>query len=322
MGRRWGRIRGRVAVVTGASSGIGRATVLALADRGARVVATARRSGALDDLAREAGGPVIAVSGDIRDPATAERVADRAVEAFGGLDLWVNDAAVTMFATLEEAPLDDVRAVLDTNVMGYLHGARSALRRFRELGGGTLVNVGSVVSVMAVPYVGAYTITKFAVRALSDVLRGEVAGDPIHVCTVLPASIDTPLFRQGANYLGRQAKPVDPMIPPERVARAIVGCARFPRRQVYVGWSGRAAVAAHAVAPGLVERLLARRLPDDHLTPWPAPPASGNLHEPRDSHATVSGGFRARGGADGSGGDGSARGHGSDHRRLRTRDHG
>jgi short-subunit dehydrogenase len=284
-----------VVVVTGASSGIGRATALAFAEAGASLVLAARREEALREAAaqcEERGARAVAVATDVRDQAAVERLEQTALERFGRLDVWVNDAAVHLFARFDEAPADLWREVMEVNFFGYVNGARAAIRRFREQGGGTLINVGSVNSAVGAPYASAYVASKFALRGFAESLREELRGEQIDVCTVMPASIDTPLFQHAANFTGRAAKPLRPIIRPERVAAAIVRCAKRPRREVIVGASGRQLVLAHALAPSLFERLMTRNVEREHFRDEPLEPTPGNVYEPMPEWTGVTGGWK------------------------------
>jgi NADP-dependent 3-hydroxy acid dehydrogenase YdfG len=273
-----------VVVVTGASSGIGAATAEALAEHGARVVLAARRAAALDEVAQRCearGGRALPVPTDVTDPAAVEALAQTATECFGRVDGWVNNAAVALYARLADAPLDEVRRVVDVNVFGYLYGVRAALPRLRAAGGGVIVNIASVLSDVTAPYLGAYILTKHAVRALSTIVRQELTDETISVCTVLPASIDTPLYRHAANHIGRAARPIPPVYAPERVADTVVRLLRRPRREAYAGRLGRLVVWQRRVLPGLTERIGAVAGPavavDDDI---PVPPTAGNLFVP------------------------------------------
>ena len=292
------RIEDSVVVITGASSGIGRATARAFARRGASVVLAARREALLREVAEEcerAGGRALAVPTDVTDEAAVEALARRAVEEFGRIDVWVNNAGVTLYARFDEAPPRTYDRVIETNLFGSIYGARAALRRFREQGSGVLVNNASVFASMGAPYASAYIASKHAVRALGECLRQELRdADDIHVSTILPASIDTPFFQHAANYTGRALKPLRPVIDVERVAEAIVGLAERPRRERVVGQSGRMLRLGRA-APWLQERMVARQVELDHFQDAPAPPTDGNVLEPMPAGAGASGGWQTDG---------------------------
>lgn len=289
------KLRDAVVVVTGASSGIGRATALAFARRGATLVVTARRAGPLEELARECellGGRALVVPGDVRDPRVLGEVAREAVESFGRIDVWGNNAGVSMLARFEDTPLQLFREVLDTNLMGYVHGARAALPVFREQGRGVLVQVSSMVGKVGQAFTTAYAASKFGILGLTESLRGELLDVPgIQVCAVLPSSTDTPLFQHAANLTGRALKPIPPVASAEEVAEAIVRCARRPRREMVL--RGRAGLALRAVAPALIERAFARKVARDHFQDRSAPPTSGNVLAPDPFGTRTDGGWRA-----------------------------
>ncbi len=264
-------------IITGASSGIGRATARAFAGEGAAVVLAARREEALREVAAECealGGRVLAVPTDVTDERAVEELARRAVENFGRIDVWVNNAAVTLFGRFEEAPPEVYRQVIETNLFGYIHGARAALPYFKEQGSGVLINVSSVVAKAGQPYTSAYVTSKFAIRGLSECLRQELIlgkARDIHVCTVMPASIDTPFFQHGANYTGRAPKALNPVCDAEKVAQTIVRCARRPRREVVIGNADRMLAAQHTLSLALYDRMATRMIDRDHFQDRPAP---------------------------------------------------
>jgi NAD(P)-dependent dehydrogenase (short-subunit alcohol dehydrogenase family) len=294
------RIADAVVVVTGASSGIGRATVEALASQGATVTAVARRRGPLEELARahpgddDGRGRVHAMPADVLDPSAIEEVAAETIGRTGKLDGWVNNAAVQQYGRFEELPLDEWRRVVEVNLFGYVHGARAALPWFREQGRGVLVNVTSVLAKVPAPLQSAYVTSKFAIRGFTDALRQELQDAPdIAVCNVLPGPIDTPLFQHAANRTGHAITPPQPTIDAGRVADAIVSVLRDPQREVAVGAQTRAGLLGGRVAPGTVERLAAEPMAAAHVEEREhAPPTAGNVFEPVAFGTEVSGGWQ------------------------------
>lgn len=289
-------INNSVIVITGASSGIGRATAREFAKQRAKLVLAARREGALQEVADECnrlGGTAMAVRTDVTYESDVQALARRAMDSFGQLDVWVNNAAVSLFARFEDAPSDVFRRVIETNLFGYVYGARAAWPRFREQGNGNLINVSSVAGVTGQPYTSPYTISKYAIRGLSDSLRMELYLDnatDIHVCTVLPASIDTPIFQHAANYSGRQTKPMTPVYPPRQVAEAIVGLVERPQREIIVGQAAYLQVLEKTLAPEIYERMMARQVDQDHFQDHkPAPRTDGNVMEPMLDYTGISG---------------------------------
>jgi short-subunit dehydrogenase len=281
------RVKKSVVVITGASSGIGRETALKFADRGACLILAARSAGALESLVREVGkrgGRAIAVPTDVTDPASVDALAARAVEEFGRLDVWVNNAAIGVFGRITDVPLADIQRVLDVNIVGYVNGARAALPRLRAQGAGVLVNVASIVGEVSQPYTAAYSMSKAAVRALSVSIRSELQLDGIRkvkVCTVLPAAIDTPFFQHAANYTGRKVVAMPPVYTPERVAATIVALAAKPRREAVVGPAGRLMVLQHKITPAKVEAAMAVQVEKTHLSrKKPAAASTGILYGP------------------------------------------
>ena len=292
------QLKGAVVVITGASSGIGHAAAHAFAKRGSIVVLAARRQPVLEEVAAacsEAGATdTMAHAVDVTDPKAMATLASTVYQKFGRLDVWVNNAAVSLFSRFEEAPLETYRQVIDTNLFGYIHGARAALPYFREQGSGTLINVGSVVSSAPQPYTSAYVASKSAINSLTDSLRMELSLDKapgINICMILPASIDTPIFQNAANYSGRQAQPLKPVYRPERVASAIVAVARQPRRKTLVGEAGQLFVLGHALLPRAYEVIGARLVENNHLKQEIAMPDNGNTFKPS-SNTGISGGWR------------------------------
>lgn len=291
-------LHGAVVVVTGASSGIGRATALEFAERGSRLVLAARRADALEALARECeqrSAQAIAVPTDVADEEAVNGLAQKALEAYGVLDVWVNNAAVSVFGRAEETPSHAIRRLLEVNFLGCVWGARAALRQFRRQGRGVLINTASMLGKGGAPYASYYAASKHALLGYAQSLRMELLDDKdIHVCSVMPASIDTPLFQQSANYTGRAAKALNPVYEAEQVAQAIVACVRKPQAEVFVGNAARLAASQRAMSTTLYELQLARQYEQDQFQDVPAPPTDGNLYQPMPEYAAVSGGWLDR----------------------------
>ncbi|HYE34246.1 SDR family oxidoreductase [Methylocaldum sp.] len=283
-----------VIVITGASSGIGRATAMKAAEQNGTVVLAARQADVLHEVARECeqiGGRALPMKTDVTDEEQVRQLARRAIETYGRIDAWVNDAAVTMLSRFEDAPADAFRRVIETNFFGYVHGARAVLPYFHRQGHGVLVNVGSVVGKVAAPYASAYVASKFAITGFSESLRMELRDTPdIHVCTILPATIDTPLFQHAANYSGKVVQAMPPVYAPEDVAEAILHTIHHPKREVTVG-NARRMIAMRNLVPPLAERMVAKKVERRHFQAGPGTNSPGNLFEPMPEFDTVHGGW-------------------------------
>ena len=250
-------LKGKVAVVTGASSGIGEATARALAGRGAAIVLAARAEEKLRFLAREisaAGGHALPVKTDVTDRDSVEAMIERTIEEFGSLDILVNNAGLGLSGRVEDLRTDDLRYLFEVNLVGPLICVQVALPRMNR--GGRIINVSSVVGKRAIPKVGGYCATKSALNALSDTLRVELATQGITVTSIYPGTTRT-AFRENSRRTKDEKRGWRPRgVTPEKVAQKISVAAESGGRDVYVTLPDRLFVAGTTLAPGLFDRLL------------------------------------------------------------------
>jgi short-subunit dehydrogenase len=297
MERRHRPLSEQVVVVTGASQGIGRETALQLASRGASVVVAARNEEALTELARQVeriGGQAEAVVTDVADADQVERLAERAVERFGRIDTWVNNAAVSVYASVEQLEPDEMERLVRVNLLGTMYGARAAIPRLRSAGGGTIINVGSALSDRAIPLQSAYVASKHGIAGFSEALRLELAHEEtaIDVVLIMPSSMNTPLFGFARSKMGVQPMPVPPVYEPGVVAEAICHAAEHGGREVVVGGWGKLLTIAQWLSPSLLDRYMLQgaRAWRQQLTNRPDD-ARDNLFEPSTGPGSTTGQF-------------------------------
>jgi NAD(P)-dependent dehydrogenase (short-subunit alcohol dehydrogenase family) len=276
----------QIVVVMGASSGIGRATALAFASKGACVVASARNGKGLDTLVHEIrrkGGVAVAVVADVANADQVKHVAARAITEFGRIDTWVHVAAVSVWAPFQETHPSEWKRLIEVNLLGQVHGAQAALPHLR-VEGGALIHVSSVEAKISLPFSSAYAASKHGVAGFVDALRVELRreGAPVSVTQIMPAGINTPLTQNGLTRLGVEPRPPAPVYEPDLVARAIVYAAEHPVRDLVVGGAGIMALLAQRLSPRFVDELLLRRMGfEARLTRKPrSPSAPNNLFEP------------------------------------------
>lgn len=254
------RLREQVMVITGASSGIGRATARLAAERGATVVLAARQEEALReavDEIRRNGGRASYITADVANMDDVEGIARHAIAEFGRIDTWVNNAAISIYGRLDDTPIEDARRLFDINFWGMVNGSLVAKRMLAQEGG-ALINVGSMTSERAMPLLGFYSASKQAVKGFTDALRMELEKDGANVAVTLikPGSIDTPFTEHARNHMDREPALPPPVYEPAVVARAILHCAEHPERDVLVGGSARMFTTWEQVSPRSLDRYM------------------------------------------------------------------
>ncbi len=287
-----------VVVITGASSGIGRATALELARRRAGLVLAARSDEPLEDVVEECrslGARAVAASTDVTDAADVEALARRAIETFGRVDVWINDAGVGIYSRFEDAPLETHRRIIETNLLGPIQCVYAVLPLLKRQRSGHIINVSSLLGAAAFPYASTYVASKFGLRGLSESLRSELRGTGVEVSTIFPASTDTPFFRHAANYTGRGIKPAGAVYAPEQVARAIVSCIRRPRAEVFVGRTQYVLRGLRAAFLGRGYERFTKELTDkEHFLDKKWPKTSGVAFQASQRDVAVRGGWNAK----------------------------
>ena len=277
-------INQQVIVVTGASSGIGLATALTAAKRGAKVVLSARSAGTLSEVTEKivaSGGEAIHVVADVSNRAEVQAIADAAISRFGRIDTWVNNAAVSIYGRLDEVSEEDSRRLFDTNFWGVVNGSLIALPHLKQTSG-VLINLGSEVSEAVVPLQGMYTASKHAVKGFTDTLRVEIENidrAPVTITLIQPTAVDTPFPQNARNYMNKEPKLPTPQIDPQKVADAILDAATGNRRAIKVGATAKLNTFLAKFAPRLGAALAAKQAKRQQYDEPPRKPA-GTLYAP------------------------------------------
>ncbi len=252
------KLREQVVVILGASSGIGRETALQLGEQGAKVVLAARNEAALGELSQEVdrlGGTSELVVTDVAEWPQVERLAQHAVERFGRIDTWVNVAATSEYATVEQMTVDEIERVIQVILMGQIYGMKAALPQMKVQGQGTLICVASALAMRSVPLQAAYCAAKHGIKGFTESLRMELEHERsgMAVTLIMPSSINTPLFDHARSKLGVKPQPIPPIYEPRVVAEAILFAAEHPRREIVVGGGGKLLTVMERISPALLD---------------------------------------------------------------------
>ncbi|HVV48813.1 MAG TPA: SDR family oxidoreductase, partial [Polyangia bacterium] len=272
------KLENKVVVVTGASSGVGRAIARLFGAEGAKVALIARDLVGLEDAAseiRSTGGQAMVLPLDVSHATAVDAAADRVVSAWGRIDVWVNDAMVSVFAPVHETTPDEYRRVTEVNYLGYVHGTLAALRHMRPRNEGVIVQIGSAVAYRSIPLQSAYAASKAAIRGFTDALRSELIHDKsgIQITHLQLPAVNTPQFDVVRNKLPDHPHPVPPVFQPEAIAGVALRAVLRPRREVWIGWSTMKAIIGQRIIPRFLDGYLARhawgaqetrRLPPGH----------------------------------------------------------
>ena len=291
----------QVIVITGASSGIGLATAQLAAERGAKLVLAARSRETTAEIAEkinQSGGEAIAVPCDVSDRGQVERVAREAIEHFGRIDTWVNDAGVSIYGRLDEVSEEDSRRLFETNFWGVYHGSLAALPHLKA-NGGALINLGSEVSEAVVPLQGMYSASKHAVKGFTDALRVEIEKldeAPVSITLIQPTATDTPFPQHAKNYMDKEPKLPTPLDDPEDVAEAILDAAVNPTRSKKVGAMSKLNTTTAKIAPKLGDKISAKQADRQQYNERPRNP-QGSLEQPSEL-VGAAGQVRGSGGRD------------------------
>jgi len=282
-------------VITGATSGAGRAAALEFAARKAKLVLAARNENNLQDIKTECeefGAEVLIVPTDTSDSKAMIALTNAANDWQGGVDVWINNAGILAAGDFDVTPMAVHEQVIKTNLLGYMNGAHAVLPLFKAQGHGIIINNISIGGFLPVPYGAGYTASKFGLRGWSEALKGELTEWPdIYVCDLFPAFLDTPGIQHAGNYMGKVLKPAPPVYDPVRLAQAMVKVAENPSANTYIGSAALLLKLSHAIFPELTTKMTAFVMRRYFKAADPIALTDGNVFNTVDYGQSIHGGF-------------------------------
>ena len=288
-------LTGKIIVITGASSGTGRAAALEFAPHQPFLVLAARNEVALEEIAaecRELGANVLVIVTDVTDPKSVINLANSANDWLGRIDVWINNAGILAAGDFDQTPMEVHAQVIETNLLGYMNGVHAVLPFFKQQQEGIIINNISIGGYLPVPYGAGYTASKFGLRGFSEAVKGELADWPdIHICDLFPAFLDTPGMLHAGNYTGKALKPAPPVYDPRLVARAMVDVAMNPRSTKYVGSASVLLKLTHAMFPELTTKITGMVMRRYFKAADPMPSTTGNVFNTVNYGMSTHGGF-------------------------------
>lgn len=288
-------LHGKTVVITGASSGVGRAAAIEFARHGANLILASRRPDTLEEVlleCEELGGRAVSANIDVTDAAAVKGLAAAARSYTGEIDIWINNAGVLAMGTFDETPVEVHDQVINTNLLGYIHGAHAVLPYFKAQGFGVLINNISVGGWFPAPYAVGYTASKFGLRGFSQALKGELGSWPgIKICDIYTAFLDTPGVQHAANYTGVALKPAPPVMDPQKVARKMVSIAQNPAQGDYTDIPASLLKFAAGTFPVLT-RMITRKVMEAYFkTGKRIQNTNGNVFQPVEYGSSIHGGW-------------------------------
>src|SRR5947209_11075056 len=292
--------KNEVVVITGASAGVGRATVREFAKRGASIGLIARGRDGLQAAKREVeelGGRALVLPCDVSDAAAVDAAAGRVERELGPIDIWINNAMASVFSPIKHMQPEEYRRVTDVTYLGVVYGTLAALKRMLPRDRGTILQVGSALAYRSIPLQSAYCGAKHAIVGFSDSLRCELIHENsnVHVTIAHLPAVNTPQFEWSKSRMPRHPQPVPPIFQPEVIARGIYYAAHAHRREFWIGMPTVIAINGQKIAPGFADRYLGRTGYDSQMTDEPvSPDRPDNLWEPVPGDHGAHGSFDAQ----------------------------